>query len=64
MMQTYRSPYWINPVNYDIQQVVLEESIVNFLKERDDPRLPVYAQPRQEQRGIPGNGIGNGRPGG
>ncbi len=51
----YRSPYWINPVNYDIQQVVLEESIVNFLKERDDPRLPVYAQPAKnsgEYRGM------------
>lgn len=41
----YRSPYWMNPVTAKTQQNVTSAFMVNFLKARNDTRLPVYAEP-------------------
>jgi hypothetical protein len=41
----YRSPYWMNPANALTQQNVTSAFMINFLKDRDDPRLSVYAEP-------------------
>lgn len=41
----YRSPYWMNPVNANTQENVTEAFMIGFLQDRNDPRLPVYAEP-------------------
>ena len=41
----YRSPYWMNPVSAKTQENVTSEFMINFLKDRSDARLPVYAEP-------------------
>lgn len=43
---TYRSPYWMNPVQAAIQENVTAAFLVNFMKARNDlERLAVYAEP-------------------
>lgn len=52
----YRSPYWMNPVNALTQEFVTSEFMVDFLKDRGDVRLPVYAESAAnsgEYAGIP-----------
>ncbi len=41
----YRSPYWMNPVTAKTQENVTSEFMIKFLKDRNDARLPVYAEP-------------------
>ncbi len=41
----YRSPYWMNPVDAAVQQNATEKFTIDFLKARNDARLPVYAEP-------------------
>jgi hypothetical protein len=41
----YRSPYYMNPVNALTQEYATSAFMVSFLKDRDDARLPVYAEP-------------------
>ncbi len=40
----YRSPQWMNPINYSKSEIVVEASVINFLNTRNDPRLPLYAE--------------------
>jgi hypothetical protein len=52
----YKSPYYMNPVNALTQEYVTSAFMVEFLKDRDDARLPVYAEPSStsgEYVGIP-----------
>lgn len=41
----YRSPSWMNPVNAETQERVSAKFMIDFLKSRNDDRLPVYAEP-------------------
>lgn len=41
----YRSPYWMNPVTAKTQQNVTSAFMIKFLTDRNDTRLPVYAEP-------------------
>ncbi|MEO6917418.1 MAG: SusD/RagB family nutrient-binding outer membrane lipoprotein [Chitinophagaceae bacterium] len=41
----YRSPYYMLPADATKQQNATSEFMINFLKGRMDPRLPVYAEP-------------------
>lgn len=50
----YRSPYWMNPVTAKTQENVTSAFMINFLKDRNDGRLPVYAEPTA----IGGNYVG------
>lgn len=52
----YRSPYYMQPSDAGKQQNVTSEFIIGFLKNRMDPRLPVYAEPAAnsgEYAGLP-----------
>ncbi|MHA7942388.1 SusD/RagB family nutrient-binding outer membrane lipoprotein [Formosa sp. 3Alg 14/1] len=58
----YRSPYYIQPSNIDRQQNATSEFMINFLKDRSDGRLPVYAEPvgtTGEYVGLPLGAEGN-----
>ncbi|HCC71724.1 MAG TPA: hypothetical protein DEQ09_11310, partial [Bacteroidales bacterium] len=56
----YRSPYWINPANNpkSVSEVVMAEFLVESLKDRNDPRLPVYAEPALNSGEYVGNPLG------
>ncbi len=41
----YRSPYYMNPVNALTQEYATSAFMIAFLKDREDARLPVYAEP-------------------
>jgi len=63
----YRSPYWMNPeLNLkSIDQTVTEEFLVETLKDRNDIRLPVYAEPALnsgEYVGLPLGTLGQNTP--
>jgi hypothetical protein len=56
----YRSPYWINPANNpkSVSEIVVADFLVRTLKDRNDPRLPVYAEPALNSGEIVGNVLG------
>jgi len=61
----YKSPYWMNPVDAPTQENVTEEFMVGFLKERNDTRLPVYADTAAssgEYVGLPLGTLGQNTP--
>ncbi len=63
---TYRSPYWMNPVNAPTQQNVTAAYLVDFMKARNDTvRLAVYAEPATnsgEYVGLPLGTLGQNTP--
>jgi hypothetical protein len=42
---TYRSPYWRDPTRYAAEEQVVSKQIIDYLKDRNDSRLTVYAMP-------------------
>lgn len=61
----YRSPYWMNPINAASQENVTAAFMIDFLKDRTDPRLPVYAEPAAssgEYVGLPLGTLGQNTP--
>ncbi|HRN55542.1 SusD/RagB family nutrient-binding outer membrane lipoprotein [Agriterribacter sp.] len=61
----YRSPYWMNPVLAASQENVTSAFMIGFLKSRNDPRLPVYAEPAAnsgEYVGLPLGTLGQSTP--
>jgi len=57
----YRSPWWINPANNpkSLSEVVCSAFLIKFLKDRNDPRLPVYAEPALNSGEYVGNPLGH-----
>jgi hypothetical protein len=61
----YRSPYWMNPVDAPVQENASEMFMIDFLKARNDSRLPVYAEPAAssgEYVGLPLGTLGQNTP--
>jgi hypothetical protein len=56
----YRSPHYINTANNpkSVSEVVMADFLVRTLKDRNDPRLPVYAEPALKSGEIVGNVLG------
>jgi len=42
---TYRSPFWKNPTRYAAEESVVSKQIIDYLTDRKDSRLTVYAAP-------------------
>ncbi len=62
---TYRSPYYTNPAQAATQQNVTSAFMVKFLKERNDHRMMVYAEPAAssgEYVGLPLGTLGQNTP--
>jgi len=62
---TYRSPYYMVPGQEAIQQNAMGAYIVNFMKDRNDLRLTVYAEPAAnsgEYVGLPLGTLGQNTP--
>ena len=63
----YRSPWWSNPANnpWSIEQTVCEEYMINFMKDRNDTRITLYAEPALnsgEYVGLPLGTLGENTP--
>lgn len=63
---TYRSPYWMNPVQAPTQENVTSAFLVDFMKAHNDlERLAVYAEPASntgEYMGLPLGTLGQNTP--
>jgi len=63
--QNYRSPYWQKPENKPVLENVSCDFMINFVKDRNDERLFVYADPAQtsgEYVGLPLGTLGQNTP--
>ncbi len=54
----YRSPYYMQPGDATKQQNATSKFMIDFLKDRMDPRLPVYAEPAANTGAYVGLALG------